>query len=223
MRQILSLMVFALISFPAWAYVGDKAKEQKEAQQIFTHLKQMTDLYSSETGLYSKFKRTQTLSLLGETDTAKGELYYSKSRLRLDLNGKEKSMVLITPSDIWNVSYEDKKPQNIVRSKPVSMPLLDLLFGDKKIWDKFEIINVHLNTDSRMDVTLKPKKDAQISYVAKVRLNLDKKRNIVKKLTYWDDIDNETEMSFNYNRFKDKIDESLFKFVPPKDATVTVL
>lgn len=223
MFRNLAWLILSFSTISAWALVEDKAKEQKIEAEIFRHLKQMTEIYSTDTGFYSKFKRTQILSLLGETDTARGELYYSKKRLRIEMNGSEKSMVLITPSDIWSVNYEGKKPKNIVRSKPVAMPLLDLLFGDKNVWDKFEVVKIHLNSDSRMDVTLKPKKDAEISYVAKVRFNVDKKRNIVKKLTYWDDVDNQTEMSFILNKFKDKIDESLFKFTPPEGVPVTLM
>lgn len=219
MLRILIIFFVSLVSICTLA--NDEEKQKKIEAELFSHLKSTTDVYSKETGLYAKFKRTQTLSLLEETDTAKGELHYSKKRLRLDLNGIDKSMVLVTPTEIWNVSYEEGKPKNIVKSKPVPMPLLDLLFGDRDVWDKFQIIDIHTNTDSRMDVTLKPKKDSKISYVAKVRFNLDKKKNIVRKLTYWDDVDNETELTFTYSKFKNKMDESLFKFTPPQGANVS--
>ena len=222
LRYVFVGIVFMTTS-NSYAQLEDKAKQQKVEQKIFDQLKQTTEIYSSDTGLYAKFKRTQILSLLGETENAKGELYYSKKRLRLDLNSKDKSMVLITPNEIWNVSYEDGKPQNIIKSKPVPMPLLDLLFGDKNVWDKFQITNIHTNTESRIDVTLVPKRDAGVSYVSRVRFNLDTKKNIVKKLVYWDDVDNETSLTFTFNKFKDKMDESLFKFHPPKEATVTVM
>lgn len=213
---------FALI-FTVSAQSADNDKQKKIELEIFEHLKKTTEVYSSDTGLHSKFRRRQILSLLGETDTSRGELFYSKKRLRLNFDGNEKSMVLITPGEIWNVTYEGDKPSNIIKSKPMPMPLLDLLFGDKNVWDKFEIHTVHLNNDGRLDVTLKPKSGSQISYVSRVRFDLNKKKNIVRKLTYWDDLDNETTMTFTFNKFKDKIDESLFKFTPPPEATVTVM
>lgn len=195
-----------------------------EHEDIFKHLKTVTEKYSKETGLHSKFKRTSVLSLLGETESSKGELYYSKKRLRLEMNGKDKSMVLITPDEIWNVSYDEQdKITNIIKSKPISNPLINLLFGNKEDWDMFEVVSVHQNTDKRMDVTLKPKEGSKVSYVSKARFVLDKNRNIVKELTYWDDVDNKTEMRFTYNKFKNQISEQKFKFVPPKDSTVTVM
>lgn len=210
-------------NFNAYAKISEQEKQIKIEKKIFDQLKNMTEVYSAETGLHSKFKRTQILSLLGETEESKGELFYSQKKLRMDFKGSNKSMVLITPQEIWNVTYDGDKPESIIKSKPTPMPLLDLLFGDKSIWDKFDILNIHTNTESRIDVTLKPKRDSGITYVSRVRFNLDTKKNTVKKLIYWDDVDNETQMSFTYNKFKDKFKESLFKFNPPKDATVTVM
>lgn len=219
-KVFLMTLLFPLI---VTAQNPDLNSEQKKEQEIMDSLKKTTDVYSKEKGFYSKFRRVQTLALLGETDTAKGELFYSNKRLRLDLKGNDKSMVLITPEVIWNVVYDGDDISSIVKGKPVSNPLLNLLFGDKSNWDNFKVEQIHLNGDRNIDVTLVPKDKKKISYVARVRFKLDKVKNVVKNLTYWDDIDNETQLSFTYNRFKDKIDEAKFKYTPPKGAQVSEL
>lgn len=218
------LLISILIPLGAWAQnPQDLQAKQKQEQEVLTSLKKTTEVYSKEKGFYAKFKRKQTLALLGEVDTAKGELFYSNKRLRLDLKGDDKSMVLITPEVIWNVSYDEGEVSSIIKGKPVANPLLNLLFGDKDNWDNFKVSQVHLNGDRNIDVTLVPKNPKQLSYVAKVRFKLDKVKNVVKNITYWDDVDNETQMTFTYNKFKDKIDETKFKFTPPKGAEVSTL
>ena len=193
-----------------------------DSTEVFETLKKITQEYSSVTFLKSKFNHVQIFSLLDEKKKSSGTLYYSKNRLRLELQGELNSMTLITPKTLWNVNYHPgtQKIQQILKSKPVKHPLMELLFGDPQKWEDFKISEVVKNTSTLLDVVLIPKNPKTLQRISKVRFKVGKKSLKTKKVTYWDDIGNETQIIFTSTKFNKNYDESKFTFIPPQGIPI---
>ena len=192
---------------------------------IFKTLKKMTQEYSSVIFLKSKFKHTQISELLGDKKKSSGTLYYSKNRLRLELQGELNVMTLVTPEVVWNVSYDskNKKIQQVIKTKPRKHPLLELLFGDPNRWDAFKIFKIVKNTSKLIDVILIPQEKESLTGISKVRFKVGKKSLKTKEVTYWDDIGNEIQITFTSNTFNKPLDDSLFTFTPPQGIQIKTL
>ena len=198
---------------------------QSQNTAIFKTLKKMTQEYSSVIFLKSKFKHTQISELLGDKKKSSGTLYYSKNKLRLELQGELNFMTLVTPEVVWNVSYDskNKKIQQVIKSKPRKHPLLELLFGNPNRWDDFKISEIVKNTSKLIDVILIPQKRESLPGISKVRFKVGKKSLKTKEVTYWDDIGNEIQITFTSNTFNKTLDDSLFTFTPPQGIQIKTL
>jgi outer membrane lipoprotein-sorting protein len=185
------------------------------------HLKLMTKGYSSTPYLQAKFKQKQIMELLGETKSSKGELYYSSQKLRVELEGEQNSVTLFTPGVITSITYDEKqKPVQVLRSKPYPHPLLSLMFGNEDTWDDFKITKTKKNTKSILEVEVKPKNPKELPGIERIEIILNKKKNEIQKITYWDDIGNQTSNEFMSQKKKDKVDGTQFILIPPAGVEV---
>ena len=100
--------------------------------------------------------------------------------------------------------------------------LLAFLFDNIKAWDNFEVLDSKIK-DKLTAVSLKPKKNQDLGEVVKINLLVDTDNKILKKIVYWDELENKTEFTFSSIDFKAPINEKLFTYAPPKGANVTTL
>ncbi len=188
---------------------------------VVEELKKMTKSYSAAPYFQAKFKQKQIMELLGDSKTAKGELYYSKQKLRIELKGEQNSSTLFTPGVITSVTYDEKmNPVQVLSSKPYPHPLLSLIFGDEKAWDDFEVTEVKRNTKTVLEVQLSPKDAKKIPGIDRLEVTLNKKKSEIQKIIYWDDIGNETMNEFVSQKKSEKVDGAKFILVPPSGVEV---
>lgn len=193
----------------------------KNAVASLDVVKKSTAVYSETPFVHIKFKQKQLMELLGETKKSTGELFYSNKKMRIELKGEQNSTTLLTPGVITTLIYDSKrKPLQILTSKPTPHPLLDLLFGQKEKWDNFKITSTEEDTESVLKIVLEPKIAKNFPGLTKMSLNLNKKKNQISKLIYWDDLGNSTTYEFTSQKLKEKIDGSKFVLVPPKGLDV---
>lgn len=190
-------------------------------QSVIEELKKMTKSYSESTYFQAKFRQKQIMELLGDSKTAKGELFYSKQKLRIELKGELNSTTLFTPGVITSVTYDEKmKPVQVLSSKPYPHPLLSLIFGDQKAWNDFEVTEIKKNNRSILELQLSPKDAKKIPGIDRLEVTLNKKKSEIIKIIYWDDIGNETMNEFVNQKKSEKVDGSKFILVPPKGLEV---
>ncbi len=190
--------------------------------EAIEELKKMTKHYSKTSYLVAKFRQKQIMELLGDVKSAKGTLYYSNQKLRIELQGTEQnSVTLFTPGVITSISYDkDSKPTQVLKSKPYPHPLLNLMFGDYKTWDKFEVTEIRTNNKTILDAQVIPKDAKELPGIDRIDIMINKKKSELVKIVYWDEIGNKTINTFASQKTKGKIDGTKFVLVPPQGVEV---
>jgi outer membrane lipoprotein-sorting protein len=176
-----------------------------------------------------KFELTKKVkyALLGKEKENKGLLFVSGKNLRLELEPPQKSLVVINNGLTWLISYlGDEKDADIQVTKLKTQTkvadkgnsTLFALLGQGGILKHFDAKSSVSNGET-VEFELIPKQT--ISEVQKVKLALNKKSKQIQGVTYWDELENETSFVFSKQELNAKINPSLFKYVPPKNAVVT--
>ena len=165
------------------------------------------------------------LSLLDRTQVSHGRLYLSNGKLRLELAGLEKTVLVIDGRHVW---MERRLPEEFggqVRviqmavgghKKSLQGPL-PILLGHKEALNDFKVIE---KISGRQKVfQLKPKDGKEYPNLVKVEVTIEGEK--LKDLSYWDELENKTSYRFGKTRFDGKISKSQFLYSPPKNAEVT--
>lgn len=195
-------------------------------------VKNMVARYRSSTGVKMKVNKTLTMGLLQKEKKSEGELFFSKGRLRLDLDKPDKSLLILNGKDIWVVNelpeelaQGKKSPIQVTKIKSQSKKrqksaILAFLFENLEIWDHFKTLKA-IRGRGRMGITLKPLPKAGLDQVLKLHLVLDTKKNELVAFEFWDELENHTRFKFSQIRFVKSVRGSQFKYRPPKGADVT--
>lgn len=207
-----------------------KAKNKKAAETLSPEISQIKDVvkkYQETAAVGMKVEKKVHLALMDEEKTGRGELWYSKGRLKMSIEKPEDSLLVLNDDVIWVVV---KLPEDfggtvqVTKMKSAQLKksnaLLAVLFGDEAVWDRFEVLKVDQGKE-RLGVELKPAKGAQLADVVKVRVEIDNKDQKISAIAYWDELENETSYRFSEVRFGVKLSKGHFKYKPPAGAEVT--
>jgi len=188
-------------------------------------LKTLDSVYQSKSA-EMKVEKTTKIPLLEQERRATGMLWISSGRLRMELEGAEKSLLVINKNNLWAVTFPPAEfkdaaisviKANTSSKKGRSQNFVSLISigGIMKFFDA--TASKH---EDNGDVLffLSPKQDQTDFRRAQVRVSSDGKRLLA--LNYWDDRDNETKMEFSNLKFEGKMDEKLFNYVPPANAEI---
>lgn len=215
-----SLKNFSLIILIGFSFLCSALAEEQDLSSI-DELKKMTRTYSSTPYVQAKFKQKQIMELLGDSTNARGELYYSSQKLRIELEGDQNSVTLFTPGVITSISYDkDNKPTQVLKSKPYPHPLLNIMFGEEKTWDDFQITETLKNSKALLEVQVSPKDPKKLPGIDRILISLNKKKSELIKIVYWDEIGNQTINTFVSHKKKDKVDGSKFVLIPPSGVEI---
>lgn len=188
---------------------------------VIEELKKMTRTYSKAPYTHIKFKQIQLMELLGETNTSKGNLYYSNKKLRIELTGDQRSVTLFTPGVITSISYDEKdKPVQVLKSKPYPHPLLNLIFAEEQTWNDFEVTETMKNNKTVLEVQVSPKDPSKLAGIDRIEISLNKKKSEIQKIIYWDEVGNKTSNEFVSQKKSEKVDGTKFVLVPPAGVEV---
>jgi outer membrane lipoprotein-sorting protein len=167
--------------------------------------------------------------MLGDIRNAKGQLTLSKGRLRMELSSEgtdDKSMLVVNKKTFWAVTFpshefKEAKIQVVTGStatkKGRSQSILGLLTqgGFLKF---FEVTGVQKEADGDLLYFLQPEKQAGEFKRAQLKISSDGKE--IHELHYWDELDNETKMTFKAIKFGKKLEDAMFSYAPPSDSDV---
>lgn len=166
------------------------------------------------------------ISTLDQEHSAKGNLWVSKGRLRMDLDGSEKSRLVLNKKNLWAITFPSEEFKNakinVIRgdlgSKKVrSQNVLTLLTqgGFQRVF----LVTMSRKTDGgEVLLFLSPKKDQEDFTRAQLRVSADGQRLMMLK--YWDALSNETTFEFANHKFDPKFEAGFFDYSPPTDANV---
>jgi outer membrane lipoprotein-sorting protein len=190
-------------------------------------LKAIDDRYQKAVAVTMAVQKELKLGLLGQTRSSKGKLQLSNGRLRMELEGAEKSLLVVGKRKFWSVLYpaaEFKKavPQVITgdfgtKKARSQSPVAALITGG--LTKSFKATGVQAMASGEAIYFLQPNGDQMDIKRAQVTLSKDRKK--VTGFRYWDERDNESIFVFSEIQFGQKaLPEKLFNFVPPVNADV---
>lgn len=166
------------------------------------------------------------IPLLDQERKSSGHMWISDGRLRMELEGTERNLVIANQKTLWVVTYppvefKDAPTQvikaNISTKKGRSQSLIGLL-GRGGFLKFFDATGVQKESSGEKLFYLSPKKEQVDVKRLQMKVSADGAR--ILQLNYWDDRDNETKFEFSDFNFQPKIEDKLFKFVPPERSEV---
>lgn len=198
--------------------------------QAETDLKLIKEAFDGywKSGLVSMdVERENTYALLEKTEKAKGKMYFSKGKLRLNMEEPKPSHLVIGDEVIWFAEKSDFEKDKWVVVKVAkdkakrAQAFFNLLFGKTGVTKKLELIGNNKVKDFESYI-LKPKKASEFPGVTKLAIIFNQNTKEIMFLKYWDDLENETSYELTNIKRKDQSDNSLFNYTPPKNSDVTV-
>lgn len=169
------------------------------------------------------------LGLLNEKRDSKGRLFVSMGRMRMELEGSEKTLLIVNLKKLWAVTYppaefKDAALQVItgaVDSKKGQTHAMIGLLAQGGLLKFFQPTGMQKKETGEALYFLQPVK-AQTDF-KRMQLTLSKDGKSIAELRYWDERDNESHFSFSNVEFGKKLDDKLFIFTPPANADVMQL
>ena len=200
-----------------------KVATQSDLQKI----KNVIRRYRKAKSVKMRVKKKVVMSLLDREKKSEGKIFFSKGRLRMDIKKPDESMLLLLNDVIWVVNKLPKELGGKVQVAKVNTKgpkrknaMIAFLFDSEEIWDEFVILEKN-SKGQQSRFKLKPKPKTGLTEVELLEIEIDHKKSVVRKLTYWDDLENETSYRFSKVDFKAKVPERKFRYTPPKGVDVT--
>jgi outer membrane lipoprotein carrier protein len=170
--------------------------------------------------------KTVKSELLGKETKYSGKIFMANGKFRWENTTPEETLLVFDGTTIWSVQTPPKEfggPVQVgkgkVDKKTRSQLLISTLLGED-LEKSFKVLKEEkVGADSKIEI--EPKGDGLT--VKTLSLLIDTKKSELKELSYKDDIGNLTTISFSKIQFKQKANNKLFKYQPPKDAQVTNL
>lgn len=215
------VFVFVLF-FCDFGVAGQPAK--KKIQTAL--LDEVDKKYKEASSVSMDHRKRVKYSLLAKTKEYKGRLWIQGQKLRLDTNLPDKSLVIIDKEKAWLVNYlSDDAPTNIQvtkiihkknRSKDNGWALLSVL-GSQGIYQGFSPTQQGVQ-EGVIFYMLKPNHPS--SDLKEVKIKIDPKRKVITDLSYWDELDNQTDFEFTGIVFGKPLAKETFEYIPPKGVKV---
>ncbi len=183
--------------------------------------------YSEAKSIQAKIKKQLTLAVLEKEKEFSGQLFIQYGGfLKMEYEKPVRSFVLFENKVIWSVQYpEDPEFDNTIRVLKTKKPkdsqpqvILAFLLGEGEFLKFFNVKKVSENGDY-LGFELLPKDKK--SEIKKLVMNIDRKNLLIRSMSYWDQIENKTQIDFSNIRFDKTLPKDIFKFKLPSNAEVT--
>lgn len=196
-------------------------------------LKDIDAKYQKADAIAMKVDKTLKIGLLGEERKSSGSMWISEGRIRMELEGNEKSILVVNKKNLWAATYPGAEfpdaPVQVIKGEATSKKgqaknALSLLSvgGFLRLFKPSEIKK---RPDGSKAYTLLPKQ-GQTSDFKKAQVIVTPDAKAISELTYWDPRDNETQFLFRdvtfdkKEAFGKKFEDKLFDYDPPKNAEI---
>jgi outer membrane lipoprotein-sorting protein len=217
--------VIITILYAAFMAYASKASSSQLESEI-APIQKVIEKYNKAKAISAKVEKLVYLTLLEETKSSKGEMYFSKGKIRLEMASPDNSVMVVGDGVIWLESDiegldDNKKHVTRIRSLDLNRQMrapLAVLFGRAKAWEEFNVKSKNKSGDT-VALVLEPK-DLKAVEIKAMTVVVDTKKEIVTELEYSDAIENKITFKFNNIKIVDKVDAKKFNYVPPKGAEV---
>lgn len=187
-------------------------------------LKSTIKKYKNSALVEMEVEKAVKSELLDTVTKYKGKIYLSSGLFRFDNLEPEKSLLVFDGTYLWN---EQSPPvefpgpvqvaKSVISKKNKSQILISSLLGQGGISENFKIIKEQ-KENGNIVFTVEPK-TPDLS-IKSLDIVVQSKLKTVNELKYKDDVGNETKMVFTNTKFKNKKNNKLFKYAPPKNSQV---
>jgi len=234
--KISHLLLFSsLISFSvvplAWAKTKSPVKSTKFTNKKSANYLQNVDIkYGKAKSLQMKVNKKVFYAAMETEKNFSGNLFASKGNIRLEFLVPARSIMLVNKTEIWAVSFpsgeEAKNPGkpeviHIASKKGKTQQAISALLGGDDLLKTFSILGKTDEKGKKVRYRLKPK--SKIDEIEKIEIVVDKKREIISLVEYWDEIENKTTYELTEVTFNKKLSDKLFTYTPPVGVKVEEL
>lgn len=178
--------------------------------------------YRRAPAIQANVKKTVVQEVMGTSNESEGKFYFSKGKLRLDIEKPEKSVLIYDGKNIWLESHLDESTVEVSRIRSGEMKKTDSLMA--ALFDRKDVLNnfKHLKTtdaEGQKTYAFEPKnKDkTEVRYLEVALKNKD-----IRRITYKDNMENQVSFEFS-DLSRGKVPADKFTYKPPKGANVTEL
>lgn len=224
---ISTTQIYTQVVFAENVKAGADGKAAKVTDSELKTVKALDEKYQKAGSVEMAVDKLVKLGLLGGERKSSGKLVLSGGRLRMELEGDEKSLLVINKKTYWAVTF----PGPEFKDAPVQVITGDM--GSKKSQQSqgmlslltqggflkfFHATGVQKSTDGNLVYSLEPQKQQTDFKRAQLTVTPDGKE--IRALRYWDERDNETTMLFKSVKFGKKPGDSEFIYAPPANAEI---
>lgn len=217
MRILLTVLITAL---PLFSF----AKADPKNSELLLNL---TKRYRVAKMVRMKMEKTVSSDLTETKKVHTGEIVLSGKKFRLDQTTPEKNLIVFDGSTLWSVQFPPTEfkdsPLQVTKQKIKSgdgNAVLSSLLTQGKITDRFEILSSQ--KDEKIATYELKAKNTELN-VTKIKLKIELEKSLVRELTVWDEVGNESFFLFPHVLFFSSEQKKLFQYSPPKDAQVIQL
>jgi len=214
MHKSMELTKFLTVSILSLTFCVSGASETQSAQKI---LEDMTLTYSQVNYMKNSFERVETSQLLGTKKKTKGNIEYSKKKIRVEFKKGSKDLFIRGEKYFWHVGEDgDVLMGSVERAVP---NVFVSIFTDPGVWKGLG--TKHLNVPEKNIAHLEVDPKGQFPSIEKMKLKINTKKRTLLEVSYTDDIGNQTDIKFNNNRFFPKSKPNRFQYQIKKTDKVT--
>jgi outer membrane lipoprotein-sorting protein len=234
-KTLLSVVAYSVLISPVFAQAksatkaasksssGPSSKIDVVSDAEIALLKTLDTTYQHKSATM-KIERVTKMPLLEQEHKANGKLWISGGKLRMELDGEEKTLLVVNKKTLWAVTY----PPAEFRDGPVQVYKADSSTKKGQSKNLISLISqggflkfflptgVEKQANGDVLFFLTPLKDQTDFKRAQVKISSDGKKLLA--LNYWDDRENEVRMQFKDVKFEKTLDEKLFNYAPPANA-----
>lgn len=183
--------------------------------------------YRANQTFQAHIKKTIKQGLLSEDSqkVSEGNFYFSKGRLRMDIEKPEPTKLVYDGQTIWfesrmEVDGKNKFVVTKMKSKEIkkSDSLLAVLFDRKDILNSFTLAKAK-EVEGDKTYLFVPK-DKKKSEVQKLEITINPRAKLIQKILYEDSIENVVSIEFLETEITD-VPATKFQYKPPKGADIT--
>jgi len=176
--------------------------------------------YREAEAFKAKVSKTVANEVLGTENTGAGKFYFSKGKLRLEMNQPESTTLVYDGKTVWMETRLDENTIEVTKLKSKELKkndsILAALFEQKNILQSFKLTGSK-EKDGKTTVSFEPK-DKKKTEVRALDIVLRGKE--LAGIAYQDDRENRVSFEFT-DLVREAIPLDKFKYKPPKGANVT--
>jgi len=230
-RCIFETVIILILQWFCVSVYADKAALQGTAAttEQLVLLRSIDQKYQKADSVQMRVFKRDTISALEQVREFEGQIILQKGKFRLEVvskdNNKDESLVVADGTTLWFVTpppkeFKGAKTQvlkaSLTTDKAKSQSLLRLL-TEGGVLKQFTVTGVQ-DLSQKIIYSLKP--DKKSSELSRAEVTVDKEKQILMTLKYWDKVDNQTEYEFSAVEFNKNIDKKRLTYTPPKNADV---